>query len=157
MALGITERDNMNCKYLKQKLNRKIECKRTNKIINIKECINCPFREYKVIDNHKEIKNKSSKLVKLEKNRTSLFTNNKNKCMFCTSTYHLTWHEIYPGRNRQNSMKYKLCLRMCCNCHRKYQEDTEFNDYWYKKGQVIFEETYPELNFIDIFHKNYFK
>lgn len=101
------------------------------------------------------MKNKTYKLAKLEKNRFSLFSDNENECFFCHSTYKLTWHEIFRGRNRQNSMKYKLCLRMCLNCHELYQENKEFNDYWHKLGQTAFEEHYPELDFISIFHRNY--
>ena len=136
---------NNKCIYLKQKLNKKLECKKLKKEIKIIDCNNCKYREFKTqicsiklnkTQSNKNIslKPKSNKLAKLERKRTSLFTDNKNKCMFCPSTYHLTWHEIYRGRNRQNSMKYKLCLRMCDKCHDKYQEDVEFNNYWHKKG-----------------------
>ena len=92
------------------------------------------------------MKKKSSKLVKLEKERFSIFSDNNNQCYFCHSAYNLTWHEIYPGRNRQNSMRYGLCLRMCLNCHRKYQDDKNFNDEWRHKGQIKFEEVYPEVD-----------
>ena len=37
----------MNCKFLKQKLNQKLECKLTNKIITIKDCKECKDKEYK--------------------------------------------------------------------------------------------------------------
>lgn len=104
-----------------------------------------------------EIKKKSRKLAKLERNRFSLFTDNKDKCMFCGSTYKLTWHEIYCGRNRQNSMKYGLCLRMCLRCHELKQEDNQFNEEWHIKGQLKFIESYPNLVFEDIFKKNYLK
>ena len=36
----------MQCKYLKQKLNRKLECKLTNKIITFKDCSTCIYKEY---------------------------------------------------------------------------------------------------------------
>lgn len=145
----------MNCIYLKQKINKKLECKLDKNKIIFKDCKNCKFAKYEGKSKEYKIKNKSKGLAKLERNRTSLFTDNKNKCMFCPSAYHLTWHEIYPGRNRKNSMKYKLCLRMCLRCHDKYQEDVKFNDFWRKKGQVIFNKTYPGLNFEDIFRINY--
>lgn len=157
---------NKKCIYLKQKLNKKLECKKLKKEIKIIDCSNCKYREFKTqicsiklnkTQSNKNIslKPKSNKLAKLERKRTSLFTDNKNKCMFCPSTYHLTWHEIYRGRNRQNSMKYKLCLRMCDKCHDKYQEDVEFNNYWHKKGQLAFITNYPDLKFENIFKVNY--
>ncbi|MCM1052432.1 MAG: hypothetical protein NC483_00420 [Ruminococcus sp.] len=102
------------------------------------------------------IKNKKSKeIAKLERNRFSLFSDNKNKCYLCPATTDLTWHEIFRGRNRANSMKYGLCLRLCINCHEKYQEDKEFNDYWHKKAQIIFVKTYSDLDFLKTFKKNY--
>ena len=73
------------------------------------------------------MKKKSNKLRKLENNRFSLF-DDPNKCHYCKSNYNLTWHEIYSGRNRQNSMKYGLCLRLCINCHRLLQENNELYD-----------------------------
>lgn len=101
------------------------------------------------------MKKKTNKLAKLERNRFSLFSEENNKCFLCPSTYNLTWHEIYSGRNRQNSMKYGLCLRLCLNCHSKYQETKQFNDYWHRQGQLAFIEHYPELDFLSIFHRNY--
>ena len=104
-----------------------------------------------------QIKKKSSKLAKLEKERFSLFTDDNNKCFMCGSTYNLTWHEIFRGRNRPNSMKYGLCLRFCINCHELYQENKKFNDCWHIKGQLKFEEVYSDLDFVKIFGRNYKK
>jgi len=146
-----------NCKYLKIKLNKTLQCKKTNKIINIKECNNCKYKEYpKQITVLKKYPKKSSKISKLERNRKSAFTKDKDKCMFCSSTYKLTWHEIFAGRNRQNSMKYNLCLRMCWNCHKLYQEDNEFNEFWHKEGQLYFEKNLGSREeFIKTFGKSY--
>ena len=100
------------------------------------------------------MKKKSNKLVKLERNRFSLFHDGK-KCIICNSEYKLTWHEIFSGSNRYNSMRYGLCIRLCFNCHRKYQEDKSFNNNWHKKGQAKFNVVYPDLDFVSIFHRNY--
>ena len=110
----------------------------------------CEKIEYKEI---KPIKKRTSKLNKKEKERFSLFSADESKCYFCSSNYHLTWHEIFGGRNRLNSMKYGLCLRMCMSCHMKYQNDKDFNNLWHKKGQAIFNKTYPDLDFIKIFRR----
>ncbi len=147
----------MNCKNLKQKLDRTLFCKRKNKIIKISECNNCNYKEYKDMTTcHTSIKSrqKSKKLVKLERNRFSILTAS-NKCCMCPVATNLTWHEVYRGRNRINSMKYGLCLRLCLNCHEKYQEDTEFNDYWHQQAQLKFIKAYPDLNFLEIFKRNY--
>ena len=100
------------------------------------------------------MRQKSNKLQKLEKNRFSLFDNG-DKCHYCPSTNNLTWHEIYAGRNRQNSMKYGMCLRLCINCHTRFQEDKQFNTYWHQKAQEEFIKQYTNLDFVSIFKKNY--
>lgn len=126
-------------------------------------CANLNKNSRKTAENSRKLqssakmKQKSSKLAKLERERFSLFTDNKDKCMFCNSTYQLTWHEIFRGRNRQNSMRYGLCLRMCLRCHELKQEDKQFNDEWKQKGQVVFQQTYPNLVFENIFRENYLK
>ena len=100
------------------------------------------------------MKKKRSNIIKLEKNRFSLFTDNLDKCYFCSNKKN-DIHEIFSGRNRLNSMKYGLCIPLCRMCHSRYQNDKQFNDYWHKKGQLKFEEKYPDLEFIKIFYKNY--
>lgn len=92
----------------------------------------------------------------MERDRFSLFTDNMNKCYFCPNKKDHT-HEIFCGRNRQNSMKYGLCLPICESCHSKYQNNFLFNKEWHKKGQVVFQQIYPDLVFEDIFKKNYLK
>ena len=161
-----------NLKCRKQGFNKYV-CKRTNKEIKLCDCSNCPYKEYKectkivqkrITDNKEctknqkyctKIKKRSSNLAKLEKERFSLFTDNKDRCMFCGSTYKLTWHEIYCGRNRRNSMRYGLCLRMCLRCHKLKQENKQFNDEWHKKGQAMFSKAYPNEDFNAVFRKNY--
>ena len=155
----------MNCMYLKKKLNHSLECRKLKKSINIKDCANCVYKEYKMHNKTTNIVQKkekfakieriSPKLRKLENNRFSLFTTDDTKCIICGSKYNLTWNEIFRGKNRQNSMKYGLCQRLCLSCHQKYQDDKDFNDYWHKKGQVLFNKTYPDLDFIKIFKNNY--
>ena len=101
------------------------------------------------------MKKKSSKLSKLERSRYSVFYE-LGVCMYCGSTYHPTIHEIFEGRNRQNSMKYGLTLPLCLECHRKLQDNKEFQDHWKQKAQSYFEEhigTHDE--FMGIFRRNY--
>ena len=156
------------CKYLKIKLNHALYCNKKFKEIQLKRCTSCKFKKYKKqipvslqyqkkIKKIDGIKKKSTKLAKLERNRFSLFSNNKNECMFCDNTTDLTWHEIFRGKNRSNSMKYGLCLRMCLNCHERWQEDKSFNDYWHKLGQIRFMQYYGKTKeeFREIFKRNY--
>lgn len=162
-----------NLKCRKQGFN-KYKCKRTNKEIKLSNCTNCPYKEYKdkkstIIvqkDNCKnknaqrnstycaKMKNKSSKLAKLERERKSLFTDDLEHCIICgRKKEHI--HEVFYGRNRKNSMIYKLCVPLCCDCHRKMHSDTRLQELYHKKGQALFQETYPDLDFQEIFKINY--
>ena len=102
------------------------------------------------------MKYKTNKLRKLEQNRKSVFYTNLDTCMYCGSTYQITKHEIFEGRNRQNSMVYGFVLPLCLKCHRILQNDTSFNNKWKVKSQTYF-ETYigTKNDFLDIFRKNY--
>lgn len=105
----------------------------------------------------KEImKKKTSKLRKLERNRYSVFYESLSMCMSCGSMYQISKHEIFPGRNRRNSMKYGFVLPLCVSCHNKLQEDTDFNNKWQKRSQKYFEENYgTREQFLEIFRRNY--
>ena len=101
------------------------------------------------------MKTKSDKLNKLEKERFSVFYE-LNVCCHCGSTYQLTKHEIFEGRNRQNSMKHGFVLPLCLKCHKELQEDANFNDKWKKKAQEYFENNIgTREDFLKIFRRNY--
>lgn len=156
----------MNCKYLKIKLNHKLECKKLNKPIIYSNCANCMYKEYKMHNKFtntvqispkkqfSKMENRSPKLRKLERDRFSLFTDNLDKCYLCPGKReHL--HEVVFGKNRQNSMKYGLVLPLCEKHHRLMHHDSVIQLEYKKRGQELFNSTYPSLNFIDIFHENY--
>lgn len=149
----------MNCIYLKQKFNRKLECKKDKNRIPCKDCTNCPYREYKNKE-QKQLKQRTSKQAKLEQNRESLFTDDLEHCIICGRSP-VNKHEIFGGRNRLNSIKYKLVIPLCtCEHHdqvncRGIHFDKKLRDEWHRKGQALFNETYPDLDFIDIFKENF--
>jgi len=102
------------------------------------------------------MKYKTNKLRNLEKNRFSVFYEDLTTCMNCGSTYQMTKHEIFEGRNRRNSMIYGFVLPLCFNCHRKLQENQEFSSYWQNKAQTYFEKNIgTREEFIKIFRRNY--
>ena len=72
----------MNCKYLKQKLNKKLYCKKLNKEIKISNCSNCIYKEYHFGEVSQMVK-KRKKLTKLERNRTSILTDDLDHCYNC--------------------------------------------------------------------------
>lgn len=86
------------------------------------------------------MKKKSNKLAKLERERFSVFTDNLKVCINCGSTHTMTKHEIFEGKNRQNSMKYGFVLPLCLKCHRELQENDEFKKKWRNKSIDYFEK-----------------
>lgn len=102
------------------------------------------------------MKKKSNKLNKLERNRKSIFYDDLSTCCYCGSTYQVTKHEIFEGKNRINSMKYGFVLPLCLSCHRNLQENKPFNQKWKEKAQDYFEEHIgTREEFIEIFRRNY--
>ena len=173
----------MNCIYLKQKLNRTLECKKQKKIINIRECNNCKYKEYKCTEFSKnsanvtlksstlhnksakltnchvskKIRQKSSKLTRLERNRYSVFTDDLDHCFTCKrKKEHL--HEIFFGSNRKKSMQYGFVIPLCHECHAEMHRNKYWQKYWHIKGQEYWEKNIgPREEFIEVFGKSYIK
>ena len=102
-----------------------------------------------------QIKKKSSKLAKLEKNRFSIITNKLDICYVCKQNKREDWHEAIEGKNRQTSMKYGLVIPICRKCHEKVTNDKTLQEKLHKVGQKAFEKHYKTENFIQVFGKNY--
>lgn len=66
-------------------------------------------------------------------------------------------HEIFNGSNRPHSIKYGMQLKLCRACHKWWHEySTRIErDIIKAQFQQKFIEEYPDLNFYDIFKKNY--
>lgn len=144
------------CEYYEDKMHS--HCAKAS--LKIKECTKkqkycAKIKKMANCRSSKQLRQKSKELAKLEKNRFSILGSTKNKCFLCPASTDLTWHEVFRGKNRANSMKYGLCLRLCHNCHERWQEDKEFNNYWHKVGQNAFKQAYPHLDFMEIFKRNY--
>lgn len=147
---------NKNCIYLKQKINKTIYCKKQDKTIIFKECSGCKFKEYSDVQKSSIRKSKNKDITKLERNRFSILTNDLTKCIVCgKKKEHL--HEVYPGRNRTNSMKYGCVIPLCNECHKEIHKNGELTKYYKVLTQQRFNEVYPYLSFIEIFKKNYTK
>jgi len=102
------------------------------------------------------MKNKSSKLAKLERSRWSLFTEDLDTCILCGMSA-TDLNEIFRGRNRQNSMKYGGVIPVCRRCHVKITDNAELENKWKKKCQKAMMKFYnmTEEEFIEIFKRNY--
>lgn len=98
-----------------------------------------------------------SKIKQLEKMRFSILTNDLTKCYLCgKSKNHL--HEVFYGKNRVNSMKWGCVAPLCYECHQGnngVHNNHEIDITLKKICQKKFIETYPDVDFLSIFHKNY--
>lgn len=74
-------------------------------------------------------------------------------CQLCGSTNNLHIHHIFEGRNRKNSTKYNMLVRLCNNCH-SWVHKTNYQEFK-KKAQKEFEMTHTRDEFIQIFRRNY--
>ena len=99
--------------------------------------------------------NKSRKLAKLERNRESILTDDLKHCFICGRPKE-HFHEVFFGKDRIKSIKYKLVIPVCFECHNKIHNDIKLQDYTHKLGQKKFNEVYPSLDFVEIFGRNYF-
>ncbi len=107
-----------------------------------------------------KIKQKSSKLAKLEKNRFSILTNDLEHCYICTEEGikdipKQDLHELCGGRNRKLSMKYGLVIPLCRKHHNLIENDETLKQKWHKVAQKEFKKHYKTENFMQIFGKNY--
>lgn len=94
------------------------------------------------------------KIRTLERKRFSILTNDLDHCYICKKPkQHL--HEIFYGRNRKNSMIYGCVIPVCFMCHNKIHHNWILDETLKNKCCEKFKEVYPDLDFIDIFHKNY--
>ena len=79
-------------------------------------------------------------------------------CRVCGSPY-VEEHHVFGGANRKNSTKYGLTVYLCHAHHNEPPNGVHFNTEMRKElqawAQEEFERHYPELEFTDIFGKNY--
>lgn len=91
-------------------------------------------------------------------NRYSILQDNKN-CYVCGTNKDIHIHEVFYGKNRQNSIKYGCCVYLCGKHHNLSNDGVHFNRFLNMelkmKMQKRFEEVYPDKDFLDIFKINY--
>lgn len=148
------------CKHFRvrsKKYQKYFYCLKLKKKINVEKCLTCEYKDYKT---QNKWKNKSKKLNKLERNRTSILTNDKEHCFLCNRKLEqINRHEIFFGRNRKQSMEYGLVVYLCDNCHTISDlsvHNNYFTDLKLKQlGQAAFEKKHSHEDFMRIFGKNY--
>ncbi len=151
----------MNCKNLKlrkKKGQAYLYCLSLRKIISYSDCKYCERKEYR---EYKKIKQYTYQRRKKDKNRHSVFTSDLKHCIECGRA-HVNLHEIFFGKNRNNSIKYNFIIPLCDEEHHNQINcrGIHFNHIlclkWQKRAQMYF-ETYigTHEEFISIFGSNY--
>lgn len=99
-----------------------------------------------------QIKKKSKKLAKKERERFSILQDDKNKCFLChRSNIKTDKHEAFGGRNRQISMRYGLVYYLCRKCHSEAEINIETKNYLKEYARKIFIKNYSEEKFTEEF------
>lgn len=99
------------------------------------------------------MKQKTSKMRKMERERFSILTDKKT-CFICGKSPCDT-HEIWGGCNRQVSMKNGFCVPLCRECH-EYITNNSYLSFKLKEiCQKKFEETHTHEEFMKLIGKNY--
>ena len=101
-----------------------------------------------------KVKQKTTKLQKIEKKRFSILTNNLKQCYICKSSP-VDIHEIYGGANRKTSMKNGFCIPFCRHHHDLITNNSVLSNIYKVICQRKFEETHSREEFIKIIGKNY--
>lgn len=141
----------MYCKYLSKSLNGNLRCKLFKTITYIDECKKCLKSESRV---NKSIKKITSKRIRLEKNRFSIFTKNFNQCFYCkTKQNKMDLHEVYGGSNRTRSMINGLVVPLCRKCHSNEDIISKLRIDLQKE----YEKTHTREEFIKLIGKSYIK
>ena len=147
----------MNCKNLKKRQRKYktfIYCNKLKKEICFDNCRNCEYKEYK---EYKPIKKRTYKQSKIEKERFSLFTSDLEHCIICGKKKD-NLHEVFYGKNRQNSIKYNCILPLCLDHHtgKNGIHSNKKMDLYYKQlCQKKLEENCNRDDFIKLFGRNY--
>ena len=150
-----------NCIHLKNKQDKPY-CKMLNKHINFSSCVNCEYKQYKVMSNNKSAlkvpKTPKIKHVRNDK-RFSILTDDLTRCIECGRSV-VQLHEIYYGHNRNNSKDNGFVIPLCIEKHHNgntigIHKDIELDDKWKELCQLKYEETKTRQEFIKIIGKNY--
>lgn len=86
----------------------------------------------------------------------SIMTNDTKHCFICGSSHVDPHHCIHGYANKKWADKYLLIVPLCLKCHSNlHDRDSELDRHLQALAQEAFEREYPELNFREIFGKNY--
>lgn len=112
-----------------------------------------PLQKNKSAEKTAEIKKKSNKLAKLERQRDKNLVKS-GKCEYCGQySKRLDPHEIYGGSNRKRSIRHKFVKLICPRCHSNEAIINQIRI----DTQREFEKEHTREEFIKIIGKSYIK
>lgn len=77
-------------------------------------------------------------------------------CSECNRYTTVQWHHMIHGKNRRKySDFFMLVALLCPECHAKLHSDAKMDLEYKQRAQQRFNENYPDLDFVDIFGRNY--
>lgn len=128
-----------------------------NIVSNLSDSFNpCPKAISKEKKKNTQIKKKSSKLAKKEKERFSILQEDTNSCWLCGKYVRKAdKHEVFGGFNRQKSMEFGMIINLCRECHQKVDVNKNVRDTLHSFAKVQFIKKYGKEKFIKEFGKNY--
>ncbi len=133
-------------------------CRLFRKEITSSCCRECDSKEYK---QYKTMKSRTNKQAKKEKGRFSIIYQDLTKCAICGLKICINKHEVFYGKNRQNSIKYGLVIPLCFNHHTGndgIHKNHAMNIYYRKLFQLKWEKLYGNRKeFTKVFGQNYCK
>ena len=100
------------------------------------------------------MKQKTSKLAKLERNRKSILTDDLEHCFICKRQA-TDLHEIYSAGSRKASMEHDFVVPLCRTCHQAITLNYGLNLRLKRLCQEKFEENGTREQFLSIIHKSY--
>lgn len=150
MCINQRIRSKKNIKY--------IYCIKKKKEVTYDICNNCNSKEHKKVKPIKKskvgIKKKSSKVIKMERNRFSILTDDLKHCYICHKCKD-DLHEVYGGSNRQTSIKNGFVIPVCRNCHIKVTDNVKVQRMLQIMMQAKYETEYSREEFMKIIGKSY--
>ena len=146
----------MKCKYLKQKLNRTIYCKKKNKIITIGECNGCKFREYKeqIIKKTNNKPSKRTKSLSIPKDvKLEVWERDNHRCIFCGKL--VPWNcanSHFIKRSHGGLGIPENIMTNCPDCHTLF-DNSKHRESMLPIAEVYLKSKYKEWNYDILIYK----
>lgn len=145
----------MKCKYFCVRSKKRIKynyCRLLRKEVPFSCYQECDKKEYK---QYNQLKSRSNKLAKKEKERFSIIYPNLTKCCNCGSKIGIEKNEVFEGAYRQISIRLGMVCPFCKKCHNVFHNDIMFNLFYKVMFEKEYLKTHSKEEFIKTFGQDY--